>query len=280
VTVTRIAYVTAAGVASSDDHDTDLPLVQAAATARNIDLDVVIWDDPSVEWSNYSGAVIRSTWDYVEKYSHFLGWLKHVDRQTVLLNPRPMVEQNLDKIYLRELDLPIVPTRWIESSGDLALIDAITAQWIVIKPTVSAGARDTIRTKDRSVAKAHAQLVLDSGRTVMAQPYLDAVDTAGEISVVCIDGHPSWAVRKIPALTEGGHGGGKEAVELTDELSAAAMRALARVPDSLYARVDLVEHDGELLLMELELAEPSLFIPLAPTDAADRLISAILTRLD
>ncbi len=58
-------------------------------------------------------------------------------------------------------------------------------------------------------------------------------------------------------------------IEITGEVSvvvlAAVLDAVAEVP--VYARVDLVAVDGELLLMELELIEPELFFALAPESA-------------
>jgi hypothetical protein len=64
---------------------------------------------------------------------------------------------------------------------------------------------------------------------------------------------------------------------------AAAQRVLAAVPGGadrlLYARVDLIPGaDGEPVLIELELTEPSLFL-LHAEGAAERLAAAILTRL-
>jgi hypothetical protein len=54
------------------------------------------------------------------------------------------------------------------------------------------------------------------------------------------------------------------------------------VPDAappLYARIDLVEDgDGRPVLLELELAEPSLFLPQAP-DAVGRFVRAVRAQL-
>jgi hypothetical protein len=272
-----LAYVTYRETEYPDD-DSDLPLVLAAAAARGMSAEAVIWDEES-DWTRFRCAVVRSTWDYVGKYAAFREWLASVDRQTLLFNPRPMIERNLDKTYLRDLGVPIVPTWWIESTDDLHLIERISDPWIVVKPTVSAGARATIRTRDREEARAHASRILATARSVMVQPYLDAVDGEGEISVICIDGEPSWAARKIPALTTGGHGGSKESYALSADLREAAVTALAHHPGSLYARVDMVRHAGTWLVMELELAEPSLFVELGPADAADRLVAAIERRI-
>jgi hypothetical protein len=51
-----------------------------------------------------------------------------------------------------------------------------------------------------------------------------------------------------------------------------------QVRDSLYCRIDAVEKDGRLVLMELELIEPELFLGLAD-GAAARFAEAIMHRL-
>lgn len=273
----KFAYVTF----HDDGHDPDLDrdLICNAVTARGFEMLPTIWDDPTVEWSSFNLVIVRSPWDYVEKYQAFRQWLIDVDNASTMLNPRMVIEPNLVKTYLRDLQaagVSIVPTRWISDIEQLT-----SANDIVIKPVISAGARDTIRTSDLDLARTHAQSILESGRLAMVQPYLTEVDGVGELSVICIDGQPRWAVKKIPALTQGGHGGGREQVPLTDELEAFARSTIAAFPGglaSLYARVDLVPTSTGLRLMELELAEPSLFIPLGPDNAADLMAQAIIAR--
>lgn len=274
----KIAYVTFHD--AGDDPDQDQPLVLQALANLGVDATSCVWDDPAINWSGFDLVVVRSPWDYVAKYREFCQWLIDVDNASTLLNPRMVIEPNLVKTYLRELEalgIPIVPTQWIADAEQLT-----AAEDIVIKPVISAGARDTIRTSELDIAKAHAQAILDSGRLAMVQPYLSEVDSVGEISIVCIDGRPEWAVRKIPALTQGGHGGGRDQIDLTPELADFATRALAAFPggsQTLYARVDVVPTSQGLRLMELELAEPSLFLPLGPANAAEIVARAIINRL-
>lgn len=175
---------------------------------------------------------------------------------------------------------------WEVSRADDA--DAVVAQVraahgpsVVVKPTIAAGARDTIPTNDPVAASAHARTVLVSGRGAMVQPYLESVVSEGETSVLVIDGEITHAVRRTPPLTEGGTGGDGTLVPLTDELSSMAVRVLENSGSSklLYARVDLVrDAEGELALLELELTEPTLFLALHP-DAARILAAGVAARL-
>jgi hypothetical protein len=159
----------------------------------------------------------------------------------------------------------------------------------VIKPAVGAGSLDTGRytaTDDthRSLAAAHVARLQAAGRHVMVQPYLPAVDSDGETSLLFLGGGYSHAIRKGPMLQgpdERVTGLYKEEA-ITPRTPSPAERAvadavLAAVPfaDLLYARVDLIPGpDAQPLLAELELTEPSLFLGTAE-GAAERLAAAI-----
>jgi hypothetical protein len=121
----------------------------------------------------------------------------------------------------------------------------------------------------------------------MVQPYLRAVDSEGETALLFVGRDFSHSVRKGPLL-ERGEGvrqdrDSREDLrprEATQEQLDLGRRVLdaarAIVGDStLYARVDVVTgEDGQPMLLELELTEPSLFLPQAPA-AAGTLARAI-----
>jgi hypothetical protein len=123
----------------------------------------------------------------------------------------------------------------------------------------------------------------------MVQPYLTAIDTAGETALMYIRGTYSHAIRKGALLA--GPDVGVEGLYREEEITArepspAELETAERVLDALpfdrstllYARVDLIPDEaGEPVLLELELTEPSLF--LAQADAAPaRLAEAIVSR--
>jgi hypothetical protein len=288
--VIDVAYVTYSQDADLPrfDVDLDLPVAVDAFADAGLTWEVVAWDDHGFDWSSVALVVVRSPWDYVPRRRQFLAWAHDVASLTRLENPYDVLEHNTDKSYLRELSdrgVHTVPTGWVatahEAESVVASVRGVHGPWLVVKPTISAGARDTIRTDDADTAVAHARAVVATGRVAMVQPYLDAVDEEGETSVLVVDGRLTHAVRKVPALTEGGGGDASGLVELTPELRDATTTVLttAGATDLLYARVDLVrDASGELALMELELAEPSLFLDLAP-HAAVALAAGVAARL-
>jgi glutathione synthase/RimK-type ligase-like ATP-grasp enzyme len=167
---------------------------------------------------------------------------------------------------------------------------------VVVKPTVSAGARDTERygPGQRGAAAAHVRALHDAGRPVLVQPYVGGVDHEGETGLVFVGDELSHAFRKGPILRPGaGFVEGLYREEaITPRVATAEQRAVADAvldavgaiapgwsrTDLLYARVDLVPGPAGPMLMELELVEPSLFLETDPASAA-RVAAAIAGRL-
>lgn len=286
--------VTLASCAGARGTDDDEPLLLAALAARGIDATVADWADPAVDWAAVDAVVVRSTWDYAPRRDDFLDWARAVQDRTRLFNPVDVLTWNTDKRYLAELadaGLPVVPTAW---SGTAPDVEAALTRWsgdVVVKPTVSAGARDTARFAGGDpAAAAFARCILDGGRAVMVQPYLDRLDDEGETGLVYLDGRFSHAFGKAALLAGPPLGEGLFAEEeistrtATTEQRGVGDAVLALVvartgTPPLYARVDLVPGaDGSPVLLELELTEPSLFLA-ADDAAAGRFADAIAARL-
>jgi glutathione synthase/RimK-type ligase-like ATP-grasp enzyme len=271
----KIAYVTYDG--PDDDRDVVLAYWQGAG----IEGAAVRWDDPSADWGSFDAAVVRSTWNYVDRRQEFVDWAYTTAGVTRLLNPASVLERNTDKTYLRDLaalGIPTVPTHWI-GPGD----EANLPSWeeYVVKPTVSAGARDTIRTSDPAEAGRHAEMIVAKGRVAMVQPYLHMVEDEGELSLLYFGGRFSHAVRRDAMLAAGtrpprANHIGADLRDPTPDQTAIAEKVLGEIPESLlYARVDLVRlPDGTPALMELELTEPYFYLAFAP-GSPERLTEAL-----
>jgi hypothetical protein len=293
-----MASVIIASCAPALGRDEDEPLLLGALSDAGVATSVADWADPDVDWHAADAVVVRSTWDYAPRRDQFLAWARRVEAGTRLFNPAEVLTWNTDKRYLAELaveGIPVVPTAWVDDPGTLeAVIDAALLRWrdVVVKPTVSAGARDTARFRSVQADPAAelARRVLSSGRGVMVQPYLDGLDTEGETGLVYVDGAFSHAFRKGALLAGAALGPGLYAEEeiaaraataeqrsIGDAVLAAAAPRTGEAP--LYARVDLVPGpDGDPVLMELELTEPSLFLT-TDDDAAERVAAAVARRL-
>jgi hypothetical protein len=268
--------------------DPDLPIAGPALRAAGYAVDLVRWDD-DVDWMSYDLAVVRSCWDYAWRLEEFLGWAGSVP---CLRNDVALLRWNTDKTYLRDLEragLPVVPTVWNPARAD-ELPDA--GEWVV-KPSVSAGSRDTARWSDPAAVLEHVAGLTGTGRTAMVQPYLDSVDDAGETAMLFLGGRFSHAVRKGPLLARGegirqdrDSRGDLRPIEPTPAQRSTAQSVFDAVGNlvrgsavPLYARIDLIDDaDGTPVVLELELTEPSLFLPQTP-DAAANLVRAVEAEL-
>jgi hypothetical protein len=268
---------------SPDDH----------AAARLVGAEWRVWSDPSVDWSVYDRVVLRTVWDYTWRLDEFVTWCRSVGPER-LRNVPELVAFNSDKRYLAALDAPTVPTEFVGLGDPLPVLSGE----VVVKPSISAGARDTGRfpppRHDEAVALIEA--IRASGRTAMVQPYLPTVGEEGETAVVFIGGEVSHVMNKRPILRTQGIAPLSDgeriaaAVMFEDDLvspssATAAQTALAdavhreiseRFGAPLYARVDMVRGpDDEPVLLELEVIEPSLYLATF-TGSAERFAAAIL----
>lgn len=282
----RIALATAIAAFTLDE---DMAPLREACAEAGIETHALAWDDPTVGWGRFDAVLLRSTWDYIDRLPEFLAWCDRVAAQTRLWNPAEVVRWNTDKRYLGELaarGVPVIESHFLAPGDDAASLPDL--EEFVVKPTVGAGSRDAQRylRKERTAAIAHAKRLLDQDRHVLVQPYLKAVDEQGETALLFFDGQFSHAIRKAPLLKRGQ--APTPALFAPEKIQsrtpsadehAVAAKVLAALPFEMpvYARVDLLPSAEGPQLLELELTEPSVFLPYGP-GAADRFVAALRRR--
>ena len=246
----------------------------AALEAGGVPVEPRPWTDP--------GAISAGdlflplvAWGYHEEAERWHALLDRLEAGGArVVNPVPVLRWNSDKAYLGELGgkgVPTIESRLVAAMDEDALAEA-RREWggdIVIKPPVSASATGTYRLGPDDALPAGA-----AGKPTIVQPFLAAVTSEGEYSLMLFDGAFSHAVVKRPKAGDyrvQPHLGGREERCAAPAGSVAiAEAALAAAPgDCAYARVDMVRGlDGELKVMELELIEPSLWLQHAPDKGA------------
>lgn len=255
----------------------------------------VRWDDPDVEWGQAALVAARSTWDYQRRVPEFLAWARRVEAGGRLLNGAAVFGWNTDKAYLLELaaaGLPVVPSRLLDEQTLVAGLTAALDTWgeVLVKPRTGAGGVgvvvcDSLRDERLEGLVAAPWLV---------QPVVASVRTKGETSVHVLDGRVVAQVDKRPAGGEVRvhelYGGSSRRADPTDEAAAVAVRAVevatglpglatgGAAPDLAYARVDLMRWEGELVVSELELVEPGLYLDVVP-EVATHFAALVRARL-
>jgi glutathione synthase/RimK-type ligase-like ATP-grasp enzyme len=274
-------------------------LPQGAASERlmlpylamaSLETQIIDWRSSGFDFSQFDLLVLRSCWDYHLHGAEFTGWLRSAAGQARVLNDLDTVLWNQNKFYLRELEqqgIEIAPTIFAmggEAVGAAERLQIKSWPEVVVKPAVSASAHKTWL-MDGKALPPDAELAQQMGGAFLIQKFIPEIQTQGEISFIYIDGVFSHAVLKRPAAgdfrVQQEHGGSADpfhpSAALLDQANQIAS-AVPQVRDSLYCRIDAVAQDGRLVLMELELIEPELFLGLA-AGAAERFAEAIVTRM-
>jgi glutathione synthase/RimK-type ligase-like ATP-grasp enzyme len=284
----RLALITWSGLPhGAESEQRMLPYFAAAGVETHF----IDWRRPGVNYGEFDLLVLRSCWDYHLHGTEFTDWLRDAASTVPVLNDLETVLWNRNKFYLRELKsrgIEIAPT--IFATGTEAIGAAERSQisrWrkVVVKPAVSASAHNT-RLLDGAALLTDQELAQQmGGEPFLIQQFIPEIQTHGEISFVYIDGRFSHAVLKRPAAgdfrVQQEHGGSAEPFLPTPGLLEQANEIATAVPqvrESLYCRLDAIAKDGKLVLMELELIEPELYLGLAE-GAAERFAGAIVGRM-
>lgn len=284
----RIAFVTWRGLAdlSEDDRAAIAPLRD-----RGIVVEPTVWSDANVDWTQYVAVVLRSTWDYSDHHDEFLAWLDRMESARIpLWNPVELVRWNLRKTYLRELShcgVRIPDTVWLGETWPEDMASMLREKgWrrAVAKPLIAHSAKGVFLARedggivhpDGSAPKGS----LPNAKDYFIQEFLPEIETTGEWSLVFFRGSLSHAVLKKPARrdfrVQEEHGGSQSRADPPPELLDQAAGLLQFIPKPwLYARVDGVVRDGLLLVLEVELIEPTLFLAYS-SQAVERFAQAIL----
>jgi glutathione synthase/RimK-type ligase-like ATP-grasp enzyme len=286
----RIAVATSAespGI-NTDDEQLVRHLADAGVVSQP-----VLWNDAGADWSAFDTVLIRTTWDYHEHYARFLDWLARLETLRVpTINPNRMLRWNSDKRYLLELPplgIAIIPTQVAHADELRSALAQVRGTEVVVKPTVSGSAWNTVRgvagtaELDRAVAKLPQRL------EYLVQPFVPEVAQEGEWSLLFFGGAYSHAVCKRPAnddyRVQREFGGSVAIVAPPPEALEAARHALSAVAQMCeqrgfggisYARIDGVRSGRRFLIMEVELIEPFLFLDGAPE--ASRRFAAEIAR--
>ncbi|MFT6328137.1 MAG: hypothetical protein ACJAYN_000056 [Bermanella sp.] len=241
----------------------------------------VSWRVKNHNWDQYDVVVVRSTWDYQAHCQEFLACLQIIDNSSaVLCNSMSLIEWNISKRYLKELEdkgVPIIPTLWADELHEphfAAAFAKFNCDEIVIKPYVSANADGTYRLTPAAVSKQLPSIMQEyKQRSAMIQPFLTSILEQGEYSLFYFNSQYSHAICKQPAKgdfrVQEEHGGQLTSIQPSNAMFALAEQTIDALPEeALYARVDIVSLNAELMIIEVELIEPSLYFNMDESSAA------------
>lgn len=284
----NVALVTSETFPDLTDDDAQLASRLRAKGAR---VSPEVWTNPSVDWSSFDCAVIRSTWDYHLHPERFSRWIDRVAHATTLFNQPELLQWNLHKRYLLDLaetGVPIIPTVFIPRGAETPTLsemcEKLQSRELVAKPAISASAYRTTVFADGFIPLAHAvHRIEDLAKScdVLVQRFQREIFDPGERSLMFFGRTFSHAVRR-PPLSTGAAGGERREMQINPrmhEIETAGF-VLDRLPVTpIYARVDLLPlRSGEVALAELEVIEPALYFSFC-SSSADAFAGVLLSKI-
>ncbi len=257
-------------------------LLQDALEKRGLNVDCTYWDDPEYDWSQTKAVVFRTIWDYFKRYEEFSTWMNKIKNKTQLINPISLINWNIDKHYLADLEkkgITIVPTAYVDT-GAYRSIDSVCEEngWtdVVIKPAIAGGAFHTYKVQQNertSFEELFQKLVKE--RDMLIQPFQETITSLGEASLMVFKGKYTHAILKKAKAgdyrVQDDFGGSvHDYIPTPDEIAFAERVFKACDPMPAYGRADIIwDTDGTILLGELEIIEPELWIRNHPEAAND-----------
>jgi glutathione synthase/RimK-type ligase-like ATP-grasp enzyme len=255
-------------------------LLQTALEKKGLKICKKDWADPNFNWTSTKYAILRSTWDYFERFNEFFSWIQETKHKTHFINSSEIINWNIDKHYLKDLannGLNTTPTIFIEKDNKITLAQLFKkTKWpeVVIKPVISGAARHTYRiTQNNYTIYEEIFQRLIKEECMLFQEFMKNITSQGEISLIIIGGKYTHAVRKIAKMgdfrVQDDHGGKAVEYEANDKEIKFAERCVKKCPFSpIYARVDITyDNNNNLSLIELELIEPELWFRNNPRSA-------------
>jgi len=270
MTQKRIAFVTSS--VKPDFAGNDISVVDLLKSSGT-EVQPLPWDVDTTTWNSFDLVVIRSCWNYHHHPEKFIQWIDQMERQKVkMFNPLKIARWNLHKGYLKDLEakgVSLPETVWLNKGSEANLSSIMNERnWkkAVVKPAISATAFNTFLVSKEEASKQQQKFESLIGQAdMLVQKFMTEVQEQGEWSLIFFDKKFSHAVIKQPAekdfRVQNDFGG--SAIHATPPalVLKQAERIINLIDEPLlYARVDGVVSEKKILLMELELIEPTLFL--------------------
>ncbi len=276
-------------------------LLQKELVRRGFRANIVVFDDPSVDYFTYDIVLIRSMWGYQNNLRAFSNWIANVRSSGIkVYNSLDIVKENYDKTkQMKTLkEFPTIPTKVISKNillkirtfnGFKRMVgkngEGIVSKFpFVIKPAISASGENTflIKSEEDFLNNLPSLIRVNQGRTLLLQSFIPEIKN-GELAVVMINGQISHVVRRFPGvLTKSDYKIELETGKIDEKLSKLChdISLLPGYREALYLRIDVVKRGSSYVIMEVEAFEPALFFFLLQGEdrkrALDKLIDGIL----
>lgn len=270
--------------------DTESIFLDEALKKRGYKSKLVCWDDPEVKWEQADLVISRTTSTYFNDPPRFLKWAKKVEKISTLWNQSKVIEWNINKRYLMELqkkEIPMPETILIPQDTEQSMesiLELVPWDDFVLKPCIGAGSGGLRRFNKYSAdLETHFRNLNKYGFTqeyyfgeypfvpsdTIIQPYLHEIEKNGEASLIFFGGEYSHSmIKKVKVGDFRAHpiwGATVQKYSPSEEEIAVSIRSLkvAGYPVE-YARIDMIPTDSGPMIIEVELIDPNMFFDHLP----------------
>lgn len=273
--------------------DVDDAILKKYLVNENADVEIVSWDNDKYDWESRDLIIIRSTWDYHERLDEYVKWLEFLKEKRIkVYNDIDVIINNIYKnrqiSWLKKNNIAIMECEVFSNNGfedtkkpEKNIIETIKKYFpnhvnkslFVLKPTVSARSNNTflidpfnINEDENAHITSDADKVFNellekfNDRGIILQVFAYGIKD-GEYGMVFLNGVLVQSVVNKPGKIYGKKE--KDAInEIPEKLKKFANDIVNKLDSNkvLMARVDAILEDGTPRLMELELAEPNIYI--------------------
>ena len=186
--------------ADAFEHDLQIAALRAALAPTSA-VTEIDWRSPLAAFTRFDVALLGTAWDYQDHAPAFLTRLEELASHGIdVCNGPEVARWNIDKSYLRSLEttgVATIPTFWRDDpdAADIsAAFDWFACERLVVKRRVGAGAVGQVDFRRGAPPPPTWRL----GCAGLIQPFLPAISTEGEYSLVFVDGKFSHALVKRP----------------------------------------------------------------------------------
>ena len=226
-------------------------------------------------WKKFDVALFNLAWDYHLNIDCFLTLLKKIENAGVkLLNSYETILWNIKKTYLIDLKnkgIKTTETAYVSRNKTASLRDIHSlplSREFVLKPAISAAAHKTFRARSLQEAQMIYEAFFDPDELVMVQPFLEEILIEGEWSFMFFNGVYSHNVQKtaddgsfkVQYASQNTQYNSAEPwmISKATDILGATQKIIGEIP--LYARIDVIRRKKELIVTEVELIEPYLYL--------------------
>ena len=274
-------------------NDIDDVILKKYLENEGVIVDIISWDNFSYDWKSADCVIIRSVWDYHFITDKFIKWLNYLKENKIkVLNSVDVIINNILKNrqlkFLEEKDIPVINNRVFSKINKEALLPENTLQetlkkhfpniykknMFVIKPTISARGKNTFiinltenknlknefKISEDAEAFFHEMINKKSKEGVIIEPFISDI-SRGEYSLIYLNKKLSHAILRYPGVLIKPK---KEFIlkKIPKVFKDLGKKIIKILPDDevVYARIDMVYNGSTAQVMELELAEPDLYL--------------------